>query len=480
MKKPPSPSENSDGELNLWGKSSVAPVTQPSATPPAPPVASETKIFRVGELTRVIRTLLEENVGSIWVEGEISNLRKQSSGHQYFTLKDETSQLSCVLFKSKTGGGTPELADGMHVEVAGEVTVYEARGNYQLIVRKVSARGAGALQAKFEALKTRLQGEGLFEAERKRPIPPYALRIGLVTSPTGAALRDFLRVIQTRLSAEIIISPVRVQGTGAAKEISAAIDSFSSEPELQVDVIALIRGGGSLEDLWEFNEEIVARAIVRSSVPVITGVGHEIDFTIADFAADLRAATPSAAAATLLPEKAVLIHRLSQHFARLKQATTGEHDILRSRLKNLAGSGVFREPARRIREMSQRMDDFMERMNRNILQKIGMHRAHLGGSLKVLRGKRPEQMLSLHRHQIAAWFHRLQSRSEQEIKTQKAKVEKWEAILKAFSPQATLERGFTMTTDEQGNSITSADTAKKQSELTTIFHDGNIRSKPIA
>ncbi|MEO6054967.1 MAG: exodeoxyribonuclease VII large subunit, partial [Chthoniobacterales bacterium] len=360
------------GELNLW--STPAPRAKPSA--PAAPLETP-KVFRVTELTRVIRDLLEGKVGSLWVEGEISNHRKQSSGHQYFTLKDESAQISCVLFKSASTA--VEISDGLHVEIFGQVTVYEARGKYQLVVRKIATRGAGALQAKFEALKNRLQAEGLFDAERKRELPSYPKRIGIVTSPTAAALQDFLRVLQTRVSAELIIAPVRVQGNGASREIADAIERFSNPPteELRVDVVAVIRGGGSLEDLWEFNEEIVARAIAECSVPVITGVGHEIDFTIADFSADLRAPTPSAAAAALLPEKIVIHHRLFQQLARLRQIVHGRYQVFESQLQTLSRSGVFREPARRIKEMSQRLDDSFAAISRNASQNVRMNRLQL-------------------------------------------------------------------------------------------------------
>ncbi|MEO8206844.1 MAG: exodeoxyribonuclease VII large subunit [Chthoniobacterales bacterium] len=459
-------------ELNLW--------STPTAPAPAPAPPETPKVLRVTDLTRIIRDLLEGKVGSLWVEGEVSNLRKQSSGHQYFTLKDESAQISCVIFRNTPGASSVEITDGMHIEVFGQVTVYEARGQYQLIIRKLATRGAGALQAKFEALKNRLMADGIFDAERKKELPAYPRRIGIITSPTGAALQDFLRVLQTRVSAELILAPVRVQGTGASREIVEAINRFSNPPteDLRVDVIALIRGGGSLEDLWEFNEEIVARAIADCAVPIITGIGHEIDFTIADFASDLRAPTPSAAAAALLPEKTVIYHRLFQQLARLRQVVHGRHQFFQSQLQSLARSGVFREPARRIKEMALRLDDSLWAISRSAAQNVRVNRLQLDERIRALQGKRPTHVLALHRHQLAAWLHRLQTKSQHTLGERQAQIGKIEAILQAFNPQKTLERGFTMTTDDAGKPVVSAKEARKLPSLTTIFHDGKVRSKP--
>src|SRR5664280_1024392 len=278
------------------------------------------KVLSVSELTETVRALLEKQIGSVWVSGEITNLRSQSSGHIYFTLKDASAQLNCVLFSREKIPQRDLLADGQKVLLQGDVTVYEARGQYQLIVRAVELQGVGALQVAFEKLKQKLAAEGLFATERKHLLPRYPQRIGLVTSPTGAAIRDVLHVVQRRKPGlEIILAPCRVQGEGAAEEIAAAIrllNEFSeggsprrpvletqkelgsrgARPSEKLDLILITRGGGSLEDLWAFNEEAVARAIFESAVPVVSAVGHEIDFTIADFVADVRAATPSAAA----------------------------------------------------------------------------------------------------------------------------------------------------------------------------------------
>src|SRR5438128_1496485 len=289
------------------------------------PTETTRRVLTVSELTTQVKRLLEKSIGLVWVTGEVTNLRVQSSGHVYFTLKDANAQLNSVLFRGESVANRDLLQDGRKLVVQGDLTVYEPRGQYQLVVRAVELQGVGALQLAFERLKRKLQAEGLFASERKRPLPEFPQRIGLVTSPTGAAIRDVLHVVQRRNPGlEIVLAPCRVQGEGAGAEIAAAIrllNEFSAwqlsgaggqrpeargqrsevrrqrpEAGLALDLILVTRGGGSLEDLWAFNEEIVARAIFESALPVVSAVGHEIDFTISDFVADVRAATPSAAA----------------------------------------------------------------------------------------------------------------------------------------------------------------------------------------
>src|SRR4030081_3351642 len=263
-----------------------------------------TKIFTVAELTRSIRGTLETKFGAVWVQGEISNYKVHPSGHQYFTLKPQRAQIACVIFRNTMPPFRQPLVDGAQVQVYGNVSVFEARGQYQLSVQILQPRGLVLLQAKFEALKRKLEAEGLFAAERKRALPKFPRRIGIVTSPSGAAIRDMLNVLRRRAPwLQILINPVRVQGTGAAQEIAVAIRELGQPNEnwKPLDLIVVTRGGGSIEDLWEFNEEIVARAIFHSAVPIVSAVGHEIDFTISDFVADLRGPTPSAAAERLAP-----------------------------------------------------------------------------------------------------------------------------------------------------------------------------------
>src|SRR6266536_3321758 len=274
---------------------------------------TSTKVFIVSELTRSIRGTLETKFGAVWVQGEISNYKLHLSGHQYFTLKDQRAQIGCVIWRDTMAPLRQPLVDGTHVQAYGTVTVFEARGQYQLNVRILQPRGVGLLQARFETLKRKLQAEGLFAPERKRPLPKFPRRIGIVTSPTGAAIRDMLNVLRRRAPwLQILINPVRVQGTGAAQQIAVAIRELSmpNEAFAPLDLIVVTRGGGSIEDLWEFNEEIVARAIFNSAVPIVSAVGHEIDFTICDFVADLRAPTPSAAAELIVPDIIDLQRRL--------------------------------------------------------------------------------------------------------------------------------------------------------------------------
>src|SRR5690242_16082051 len=263
------------------------------------------KVLTVSELTRSIRGTLETKFAAVWVQGEISNYKLHPSGHQYFTLKDQRAQISCVVWRDTMLRPRQPLADGAQVQVFGTVTVFEGRGQYQLNVQILQAQGVGLLQAKFEALKRKLETEGLFAQERKRPLPKFPLRIGIVTSPSGAAIRDILNVLRRRAPwLQILINPVRVQGTGAAQEIAVAIRELATPNQAfaALDLIVVARGGGSIEDLWEFNEEIVARTIASVNVPIVSAIGHEIDFTIADFVADLRAPTPSAAAELIVPD----------------------------------------------------------------------------------------------------------------------------------------------------------------------------------
>ena len=270
------------------------------------------KILTVAELTRSIRGTLETKFGAVWVQGEVSNYKLHPSGHQYFTLKDQRAQIACVIFRNAMAPLRVPLTDGAQVQVYGNVSVFEARGQYQLSVQIVQTRGAGLLQAKFEALKRKLEAEGLFETARKRALPKFPAHIGIITSPSGAAIRDMLNVLGRRApGVRILISPVRVQGVGAAAEIATAIRELSEPNESwpKLDLIVLARGGGSIEDLWEFNEEIVARAIFHCAIPIVSAIGHEVDFTIADFVADLRAPTPSAAAELIVPDFAEINRR---------------------------------------------------------------------------------------------------------------------------------------------------------------------------
>ena len=340
------------------------------------------RTYTVGELTRAIRGALESDFRDLWVEGEISNCRRPSSGHVYFTLKDSSAQIRCAMFKRSSQVVRFKVEDGMKVLANGSISVYEPRGEYQLVVKKLEPRGVGALQLAFEQLKQRLEREGLFREERKRPIPMIPDRIGIVTSPTGAAIRDILNVIGRRFApVHLILYPVRVQGTGASSEIAEALRYFSRSGT--VDVVIAGRGGGSIEDLWAFNEEEVARAIYESAVPVIAAIGHEIDFTIADFTADKRAPTPSAAAELVVAER----ERLAKDVQSLGDRVTAcmEARLLRAgeRVEAARGRYGFRLVEDRIKQWLQRMDELGERLGDTSTRRTERER----GRVEVLEGK---------------------------------------------------------------------------------------------
>lgn len=325
-----------------------------------PEVDAKKRVYTVTELTRYIRVVLEDTFPQVWVEGEISNFTKHhSSGHIYFSLKDEYSVLNCVLFKNTGEQVKFKIEDGLKVVCFGRISVYDKRGQYQLYVDKIEPKGLGALQLAFEQLKERLRKEGLFDEAHKKAIPYLPYRIGIITSPTGAAIKDILKVTRQRFqNVDLIINPVRVQGRGAELEIAQAIKDFNRFKD--IDVIIVGRGGGSLEDLWAFNEEVVARAIYESDIPIISAVGHEVDWTIADFVADFRAPTPSAAAELVIPKKEDLTDRIEEALSRLKNALLGNLNILESKLRKLSESYVFRQPLNLVQQYEQRVDDLIK------------------------------------------------------------------------------------------------------------------------
>ena len=419
------------------------------------PPAETRKVLSVWELTSDIKRLLEKQVGSVWVSGEITNLRAQSSGHVYFTLKDVAAQLSCVLFRGTAAGQRELLADGQKVLLQGDVTVYEARGQYQLIVREVELQGVGALQVAFEKLKQKLQAEGLFAPERKRALPSYPQRIGLVTSPTGAAIRDVLHVIQRRNPAlEIILAPARVQGDGAAKEIAEAIRLLNEFGGL--DLILVTRGGGSLEDLWAFNEEAVARAIFESVLPVVSAVGHEIDFTIADFVADFRAATPSAAA-EIITEGVFASHEFVANApALLHRAARRKIDREIENFDSLAGRLARLHPRRKLNDSLQRLDDLQSGLLRGI--------------------KSAARSRSLVLQNLAGRF--LRAKPSLALKARRENLRQLEKRLNALGPAQVLARGYSITTDAATGKVLRT-TAKLQAgqKVKTRLTDGEFSSR---
>jgi exodeoxyribonuclease VII large subunit len=418
------------------------------------------KVLSVWELTSDIKRLLEKQIGSVWVSGEITNLRAQSSGHVYFTLKDVAAQLSCVLFRGTAAGQRGLLADGQKVLLQGDVTIYEARGQYQLIVREVELQGIGALQVAFEKLKQKLAAEGLFAPERKRPLPRFPQRIGLVTSPTGAAIRDVLHVIQRRNPGlEIILAPARVQGDGAAKEIAEAIrtlNQFNRQPATgNLELILVTRGGGSLEDLWAFNEETVARAIFESEIPVVSAVGHEIDFTIADFVADFRAATPSAAAEIItegvFTSRAFVTDAMSLMRLRVRRRMTNDREDFES----LAGRLTRLHPRRKLNDSLQRLDDLQSGLLRGL--------------------KSAARSRSLVFENLAGRF--LRSKPSLALKQRREAVRQLAKRLNSLGPEQVLARGYSITTDAAtGTVLRDAATMKPGQMLKTRLAKGEVTS----
>jgi len=446
---------------------------------PTKATTSAPHILSVTELTRTVRELVEGMIGEVWVEGEIGNCRKQASGHQYFTLKDDRCQLPCVLFhRPGLRHASIPLAEGMLVHVRGLLTVYEARGQYQLNVQLVQAAGAGLLAAKFEALKRKLAAEGLFDAARKRPLPRFPKAIGIVTSPTGAAIADMLNILHRRAPwITILINPVRVQGTGAAAEIAAAIAEFNSGALPPVDVIVVARGGGSAEDLWEFNEESVARAIFASQIPVVSAVGHEIDFSIADFVADLRAPTPSAAAELVAPDSADLARRFEQARAGMERTLREALRAREARLALVMRSAVFREPTARLNELAQHIDDTAERLARRVAERLAEERRRLEAARSSLREHRPDQLLRIRRQELDALRERLQRGFAQRFEAVHRRLEHAGNLLRVLGPQSTLTRGYSITRTEEGEIVRSVAQATPGKVFLTQLADGEVRSK---
>jgi len=414
------------------------------------------KVLTVSELTRLIRGALETRFGAVWVQGEVSNYKLHPSGHQYFTLKDARAQIACVIFRNTMAPLRQLLANGAHVQAFGTVSVFEARGQYQISVQIVQPCGVGVLQAKFEALKRKLEAEGLFDPARKRPLPKFPKRIGIVTSPSGAAIRDILNVLHRRAPwLSILINPGRVQGTGAAQEIAVAIRELATPNEnfAPVDLIVVTRGGGSTEDLWEFNEEIVARTLASVQVPIVSAVGHEIDFTIADFVADLRAPTPSAAAELIVPDIVDLRQQMDTCARRLD-----------------------RELLNRMRDAQQRLDHARETLRRCLAYKIDNYRRVLAHALATLQARSPLHELMLRRNRFGDLQRRFRELPKRAIENARHCFERIEGILRVLGPEATLRRGYSITRNERGQVIRSVAAVRTKMKIRTRVADGEFES----
>ena len=431
--------------------------TEPQSAEPLPglvvetPGASAQNPISVADLTSTIRDLLETGIGEVWVAGEISNFRAPGSGHLYFTLKDATATLSAVMFQREARRVGFAMADGQAILARGTITVYEARGQYQIQVAEIRPRGQGSLQQRFEELKRKLTAEGLFALERKRELPAFPEVIGIVTSLQGAVLQDMLQILQRRAPGiRIRVRGVRVQGVGAAQEIAEAVGAFSAEKN--VDLLVIARGGGSLEDLWAFNEEAVARALAACEVPTISAIGHETDFTIADFVADLRAPTPSAAAELLTRDWAEWREVIAKLRARLERTTRQVLADQRRHLASLASSYALREPRRVVRQMVQKVDDLAESLYaaaRNSLQARQQGLRYLAARLAARPPAREIERRRSHLTQLAA-------------------------RLRTLGPQGTLDRGYALVLDPQGHPLRQASKAREGQAVRIVLSKGVV------
>ncbi|MCH7910512.1 MAG: exodeoxyribonuclease VII large subunit [Candidatus Hydrogenedentes bacterium] len=405
----------------------------------------------VSELTRRVKNLLEFEVGRVWVSGEISNWRVSPAGHSYFTLKDESSQLSAVMFKGKLARLPFEPEGGLEVIVRGLVTVYEQRGNYQILCDDMQPKGVGALQLAYEQLRNRLDAEGLFDEAHKKPLPMLPRRIGIVTSPTGAAIRDILNVIRRRYAdVHILLYPARVQGDEAAAEIVEGIRTLDA---YGVDVMIVGRGGGSLEDLWPFNEEAVVRAIYEAKTPVISAVGHEIDVTLCDFVADLRAPTPSAAAELVVQEQETLANTVRALRQRLAAAMLYEIESGRRRLEHVQRSVVFQRPEGLFREQRQHSDELRMRLEGAMASGLEDSRRRVDRAAHAMALLSPAKQVQHAAQQFAAFKQRLVQAGRASVDRRRAAFGPMVAQLDALSPLAILSRGYAIARKLPGNAL---------------------------
>jgi exodeoxyribonuclease VII large subunit len=437
---------------------------------------SERVVCTVSELALRIKASLEDQFPAVWVEGEISNLRTPSSGHAYFTLKDDTAQLRCVLFRSRGRRLAFQPEDGMQVLAFGGLDVYVARGEYQLVVELLEPKGVGALQLAFEQLKRKLEAEGLFDAARKRALPPFPRTIGIVTSPTGAAIRDMLHVIGRRFAdLRILVAPVRVQGEEAPGEIVRALADLQEVAEL--DVVIVGRGGGSIEDLWAFNDERVARAIAGCRVPVISAVGHETDFTIADFVADLRAPTPSAAAELVVQEKLQVVRLLGDLYGSLRQAVADRLERERERVEALARRRVLTEPSRALRDLHRRLDDLSARLGLAVgrRRQDAAHRVSLARN--ALRSLNPVARIANGAALLSQLRGRLASAAVHGVKASRHRFDAAVGQLDSLSPLAVLGRGYSLTRLASGAIVRTAAQTRPGDAIEILLHRGALDAR---
>ena len=437
---------------------------------------AERTIYSVGEITRHIKHHLESAFTGIWIAGELSNLKRPSSGHRYFTLKDDEAQISAVMFQGDARRVRFRPEDGMAVLVWGHITVYEPRGNYQIRVKRIEPRGKGELQLAFEQLKAKLEKEGLFAESRKRPLPLLPQRVGIVTSPSGDAVRDLCRILHRRYpNLEVLVYPAKVQGSLAAAEISKGVRVLNRMGGF--DVLIVTRGGGSLEDLWPFNEESVARAIAASAIPVVSAVGHEADFTIADFVADRRAATPSAAAEIVVERKEGFVERVAVLNGRLNKAVHARHDRLQADVQRVAAHQAFMAVRHAVERRSQQVDEADSRIRRLVEQRLAILGKRLDETTRRLEAQRMDHKLGQARATLTALSGRLDAA---ELRTREGvhrTLGRLAAKLDALSPLGVLGRGYSLTWTAQGKLLRRAADAAVGDAVRVDLNEGSLHCR---
>ncbi|MBV36086.1 MAG: exodeoxyribonuclease VII large subunit [Rickettsiales bacterium] len=433
------------------------------------------KVYSVTELALNVRRQLEQEIGQIWITGEISNLATPRSGHWYFTLKDSDAQLRCAMFKNRNRGVrfTPE--DGQQVLMRAKLSLYEPRGDLQLIGEYMEPAGEGALQIAFDRLKQKLNNEGLFAPELKRPIPTFPNKIGIITSATGAAIRDVLTVLKRRMPhVPVIIYPSQVQGEKAAKTIIEQLKVANQRNEC--DVLLVTRGGGSPEDMWCFNDEQLAREIRNSKIPVVSAVGHEVDTSISDLVADLRAPTPSAAAEMLVPNRVDIIHKFQTLERRLTNEFQHKLQIQQAKLDKLVAKIVH--PKQRLAQSEADLNRLIKQLKVAQKRYIEQKTFNLNNARSRLQSYKPERHLEQSQQKLDAWLKQLNQAMKQQLGESRQAFALTAQKLNDISPLATLDRGYTITQDENGNALRTAKDAKRAKKLITKFKDGEIESKP--
>lgn len=433
-------------------------------------------ILSISQLNNEVSQLLTQGFPSLWAEGEISNLSRPRSGHLYFSLKDAQAQLRCAMFRAKALKSELVLENGMKVTARGRVGLYEPRGDYQFIVDKMEDAGAGELQRRFDALKAKLAEQGLFAVEDKQVLPEFPRHIGIITSPSGAAVRDILNILQRRCPhIPVTIYPVAVQGDKAKTEIVAALRRANKDKRaLPCDVLILARGGGSLEDLWAFNEEIVALAISECRLPIISGVGHEIDFTIADFIADKRAPTPSAAAELISADNEILLSQLQRTQQQLTQQVQRRLQQYQLQVTNLATRLTTQQPGYKLQQQNQRLDELDTRLQQTLQRTLADYKTRLTHLSSTLTHQSPLPQIQRQQKTTRQLQHQLEQLTAQRLEKQQDLLQLHAAKLNAYSPLHTLGRGYSLARDSKRRLIKSVRQVKPGQSITTQLADGSI------